>query len=76
MSKKVTEILIAFAVVLLVAVGFMLLGIFINIQIITKYDYTPISFTFTLLFVGTVIGFLLAFKTTRHLNGLYHSKEN
>ena len=76
MSKKVTEIPIAFAVVLLVAVGFMLLGIFINIQIITKYDYTPISFTFTLLFVGTVIGFLLAFKTTRHLNRLYHSKEN
>jgi hypothetical protein len=72
----VLKTLIALSVMLLVAVGFMLLGMFIDIQIILKYDYTPISFTFTLLFVGTLIGLLLAFKTTRHLNGLHHSNNN
>ena len=65
---KVRKTLIALGVVLLFAVGFMLLGIFIDIQIISKYDYTPISFTFTLLFGGILIGLLSAFKTVRHLN--------
>lgn len=54
--------LIVLGVVLLFAVGFMLLGMFIDIQIILKYDYTPISFTFTLLFVGALIGFLLTLR--------------
>jgi hypothetical protein len=46
----------------------MLLGIFIDIQIILKYDYTPISFTYTLLFVGALIGFLLAFRIVKRRN--------
>lgn len=60
--------MIVLGVVLLVAVGFMFLGIFVDIQIILKYDYTPISFTFTLLFVGVLIGFLSAFIFVRHKN--------
>jgi len=67
-GKNVQEDLIAFGVVLLFAVGFMFLGMFVDIQIILKYDYTPISFTFTFLFVGAIIGLLLAFKILRHLN--------
>jgi hypothetical protein len=65
---KVRKILISLGVVLLFAVGFMLLGMFIDIQIISKYDYTPISFTFTFLFGGVLIGLLTAFKTARHIN--------
>jgi drug/metabolite transporter (DMT)-like permease len=57
---------IAFGVVLLFAVGFMFLGMFIDIQIISKYDYTPISFTFTFLFCGSLIGLLLALRTVSH----------
>ena len=56
----------AFGVVILFAVGSMLLGIFIDIQIISKYDYTPISFTFTFLFGGALIGLLLALRTVSH----------
>ena len=58
--------MIAFGIVLLFAVGFLLLGMFIDIQIILKYDYTPISFTFTFLFIGSLIGLLLALRTVRH----------
>jgi len=61
--RKIIE---AFGIVSLFALGWMILGIFIDIQIISKYDYTPISFTFTFLFIGSVIGFLLALKTLRH----------
>ncbi len=57
--------MIAFGIVLLFAVGFLLLGMFIDIQIILKYDYTPISFTFTFLFIGSLIGLLLALRTVR-----------
>ena len=75
-GENVRKAMIVLGVVLLFAVGFMFLGIFIDIQIILKYDYTPISFTFTLLFVGALIGLLLAFKTMRHMNGLHHSERN
>ena len=61
--RKIIE---AFIIVLLFAVGWMLLGIFIDIQMISKYDSTPISFTFTFLFIGSVIGFLLALRTLKH----------
>ena len=69
-GKKVRKTLTALGVGLLFGVGFMFLGMFIDIQITSKYDYTPISFTFTFLFFGALIGFLLAFKTVRHLNGV------
>jgi protein-S-isoprenylcysteine O-methyltransferase Ste14 len=75
-GENVRKAMIVLGVVLLFAVGFMLLGMFLDIQIILKYNYTPISFTFTLIFVGALIGFLLAFKIMRHTNGLHHSKRN
>jgi hypothetical protein len=65
-GKTVRKILVALGIVLLFAFGFMLLGMFIDIQVITKSNYTPISFTFTFLFGGALIGLLLAFKTVRH----------
>ena len=71
-GKNVRKTMIVLGVVLLFAVGFMFLGMFIDIQIISKYDYTPISFTFTFLFGGTLVGLLLAFRTVRHLKGAQH----
>ena len=44
------------------AIGFFVIGMFIDIQIILKLDYTPIPFTFILPFVGALFGFLLAFR--------------
>ena len=66
MNKTLT----VFGVVALFAVGFLLLGMFVDIQVILKYDYTPISFTFTFLLVGVLVGVLLAFKISRHNNSL------
>ncbi len=63
---NVRKAVMAFGVVILFAVGSMLLGIFIDIQIISKYDYTPISFTFTFLFGGALIGLFLALRTVTH----------
>lgn len=59
-GKAVRKTLISLGVVLLFAFGFMLLGMLIDIQVITKYNYTPISFTFTFLFAGILIGLLFA----------------
>ena len=56
---NVRKTVMALGVVLLCAVVGMLLGMFIDIQIILKYNYTPISFTFTLLFGGALIGIFL-----------------
>jgi hypothetical protein len=69
-GENVRKAMIVLGVVLLFAVGFMFLGIFVDIQIILKYDYTPISFTFTFLFVGALIGFLSAFRFVRHRNSV------
>jgi hypothetical protein len=57
-GKNVRKTLIVLGLVLLFAVGFMFLGMFIDIQIISKYNYSPISFTFTFLFVGALFGAL------------------
>ena len=65
-GKIVRKTIIVLGIVLLFAVGFMLLGMFIDIQIILKYDYSPISFTFTFLFLGAIIGLLLTFRILRH----------
>lgn len=59
---NVRKTAISLGVVLLFAVGFMLLGMFIDIQIILKYNYTPISFTFTFLFGGALIGVFVALR--------------
>jgi hypothetical protein len=64
MDKKhnVRKALTISGITLLFAVTFMLLGMFIDIQLILKYNHSPISLTFTLLSIGALIGFLLAFK--------------
>jgi len=52
--------------VLLFAIGFFVLGLFIDIQILLHYNYNPfLPFTFVLPFVGALIGFLLASRTIR-----------
>lgn len=56
------KIILGFGIVALFSVVFMLLGIFIDIQIILKYDYTPISFTFIFLLIGSIIGLLVTLK--------------
>jgi uncharacterized membrane protein YadS len=65
-KRDVHKTVIALSVALLFAVGLMLLGMFIDIQIISRYDYTPISFTFAFLFCGILIGVLLALRTLSH----------
>ena len=64
---NVRKTLIAIGIVLVFAVGLMLVGMFIDIQMILEFNYTPIPFTFTLLFVGAVIGSVLALKTARKM---------
>ena len=63
------KILTALGIVSMFAICFRLLGIFIDIQIILKYNYTPISFTFTFLIGGALIGLLIAYKVKK-MNGL------
>jgi len=50
---------------LVFAIAFMFLGMFIDIQIILRYNYTPIPFTFILPFVGALVGLWLALRTVR-----------
>ncbi len=61
-ANKLFKILAVLGISLLFAVGFMLLGIFIDIQIISEYNGTPISFTFTLLFSGALFGLFLGLR--------------
>ena len=69
-GKNVGKAMIVLGVVLLFAIGFMFLGMFIDIQIISEYNSTPISSTFTFLFAGALIGLLLALRIVRHRNGV------
>ena len=54
--KRVAVIGIA----LLFAIGFFVLGVFIDIQIISEYNLSPIPFTYIFPIVGALIGFFLA----------------
>ncbi len=65
-GSNVRKALIIFGITLLFAVAFTLLGMFIDIQIILKYNHSPISFTFTLLSIGALVGFLSAFRIVGH----------
>jgi len=69
-GKNARKAMMVLGVVLLFAVGFMFLGMFIDIQIISEYNSTPISFTFTFLFAGALIGLFFAFRIVRHVNGV------
>jgi len=66
-QRKAREIVMAFGVALLFTVGFILLGMFIDIQVILKFDYTPISFTFTFLLCGILVGVSSALKIVSHM---------
>jgi len=66
MEKNVRRAITVLGIVLLFAVGFLLLGMFIDIQVISRQNSTPISFTFIFLFAGALIGLLLAFRIVRH----------
>jgi len=68
MEKNVRRAITVLGIVLLFAVGFLLLGMFIDIQVILRQNSTPISFTFVFLFAGALIGLLLAFRIVRHRN--------
>ncbi|HEX9262292.1 MAG TPA: hypothetical protein VF893_07165 [Candidatus Bathyarchaeia archaeon] len=68
MEKNVRKAIIVLGIVLLFAVGFLLLGMFIDIQVIARYNSTPISFTFIFLLAGALIGLLLALRIVRHRN--------
>jgi hypothetical protein len=59
---KIQKVIASVAIVLLFSLGFFLLGMFIDIMIILKYDMTPFSFTFLLPFCGGILGFGLAWK--------------
>ena len=62
------RIVISIGVTSLCAVGFMLFGLLIDISIILRYDFTPISFTRIFLFLGVVVGLFQAFVIARHWN--------
>ena len=68
-SRNGRKILAVLGIVSAFAIGFVLLGMFIDFQIILRYDFTPIRFTFAFLFVGALLGFLLALRTIRHMSG-------
>ena len=65
-TRKIVAVLI---IMLLFAVLFFVIGLFVDIQIILKYNYTPIPFTFILPFVGALIGLLSASRITRNMTG-------
>ena len=62
-ARSGRKIVAVVGLLLLFAIGFFVIGLVIDIQIILKYNYTPIPFTFILPFVGALVGFLLAIRT-------------
>ena len=59
-AKSGRKLVAVLGIMLLFALGFLVLGIGIDIQIILEYNYTPVPFTFILPFVGALIGFVIA----------------
>jgi len=59
-SRSVPKIVAVLAIMLLFVVLFFVIGLFVDIQIILKYNHTPIPFTFILPFIGALIGILVA----------------
>ena len=64
-SKNARKAMIILGAVLLFATGFMFLGMYVDIQLISKYDYTPISFTVTFLLGGALFGFIVGIKNCK-----------
>lgn len=49
-------------IILLSIIGFFLFGMFVDINIILKYNMTPVSFTILLPFFGLLFGTIIAWK--------------
>jgi len=64
-NRNAGKILAVIGIVLSFAIGFFVLGLIIDIQMILRYNHTPVPFTFILPFVGALIGFFSASRTTR-----------
>ena len=62
-ARSGRKLVAVIGLVLLFVIGFFVIGLVIDIQIILKYNYTAIPFTFILPFVGALVGFLLAIRT-------------
>lgn len=59
-ARSARKIVAVLGIMLLFVVLFFVIGLFVDMQIILKYNYTPIPFTFILPFVGALVGFLVA----------------
>ena len=59
-AKRGSKLVAVLAIALLFAIGFFVLGLFIDIQIISEYNLTPIPLTIIFPIVGALIGFFLA----------------
>jgi len=69
MKRKLKLQVVGFVMGLLVTIGFTILGLMIDIKIITMYDYNPwgISFTLTFICVGLITGWIVGTITTHRL---------
>lgn len=65
-TRNAGKILAVTGIVLLFAIGFFVLGLIIDIQIILRYNHTSVPFTFILPFVGALIGFFIVSRTIKH----------
>ena len=63
--KSGRKLVAVIGIALLFAIGFFVLGVFIDIQIISEYNLTPIPFTFIFPIVGALIGFFLARRVVK-----------
>ena len=63
--KSGRKLVAVIGIALLFAIGFFVLGLFVDIQIISEYNLTPIPFTFIFPIVGALIGFFLARRVVK-----------
>jgi hypothetical protein len=68
MKQRLKNRIIGFCVGLFVAMGFTILGLKIDIKIISMYDHNPYgSFMLYFLVVGLIAGWIVENRTTREL---------
>ncbi len=70
MKQRLKQRITSFCVGLFVAMGFTILGLIIDIKIISMYDHNPYgSFMLYLLFVGLIGGWIVENRIFRRLAG-------
>ena len=70
MKQRLKQRITSFCVGLFVAMGFTILGLIIDIKIISKYDHNPYgSFMLYLLFIGLIGGWIVENRIFRRLTG-------